>query len=535
MRKLFFILMAVLAGVLPLSAQQFEEITLNDQGQATVNIDLPGVNCYSFLATKAGVLEFNVGWSSTMIYQCDASASEGSKVVLSKSMAPDESGNVYSITVEEGVQYYFCTSYMVEPIEMTVAYGSGDNSIRLSANYEDGATFAMTGSNLELTIDRPVTISRTLVLYGEDGQEDVPVSCINYIFVTQYYYTIDLRSLVDYLMDGGKISVGDRFTIRLEGIADAANPSVLYGTDGTYSISFILDEMPATLLSINPADGSNIYTYYPEGGEDGFITFTFSEALDEDTESVNVTLSWGDQEAGSYEAYHPNFTIEGSVVAVDIRGIRIPEEVEGGRGSGGATRVSLSVSGLKTVDGRAVSPNYENAGTSAILAFYGVVKQEITFYYDFDPLDGNASLADYKEIMIWLSEPILYSGVQLQWFNARGQQQARNWTAEQIPFEWDGDEEGYVAYVPLSGISYNIQPVTVTVLDAYLMNGDAVTITGTFNTYPNSIGHLGVAPDEVVKVYGIDGRFVKEGIGEAAFEGLERGIYVAKGRKVLVR
>lgn len=532
MKRTLFILMAVLAGLLPLSAQQFKEIALDAEGQATFSLDM-GVNYFQFTAPETGTLEFSMGWSSTMIYQCDRAGSEDSKVVLAKSTTGN--GNVYSLPVEEGTLYYFCTSLVVDPVTMSVAYGSGDNAIQLSSNYADGEVYTMTGSNLEITIDRPVTIERTLVEYGEGQQEDVPTGYINAIYVTQYYYTIDLRALVDYLMDGGKIAVGDRFTIRLEGIADAADPSVVYGTDGTYAVTLELDEMPATLVSVDPADGSNLYTYYPEGGEEGFITFTFSEALDESLEGVDAVLSWGDQEAGSYEVYHPAFAIEGSVVTVDIRGIRIPEEVEGGRGSGGATRVSLSISGLKTTDGRSVSPNYENAGTSAILAFYGVVKQEISFIYDFDPQSGSESLEGYKEILIWLNNPILYSGVQLQWFDARGGQQTRSWTAEEIPFEWDSDYEGYVAYVPLSGISYNIQPVTVTVLDAYLMNGDAVTITGTFNSRPNSIEHLDVASDEVVKVYGVDGRFVKEGIGEAAFEGLERGIYVAKGRKVLVR
>ena len=535
MKRIFFAIFAALLGFTGVSAQvEFKDIEFTADSPASVELGM-GINYITFTAPEDGAVEFHVGWTSTMVYITDEAGTEDTKVLLAKDA--DENGYIYRMTVEAGRKYYVSTSIVTDPLTMTVGYASEVDAIKLSANYDDGDVFNMIGSNLEITIDRQVSIDRTLVVLPDGSEEDVPADCINAIFVTQYYYTIMLRDLMDYLMDGGKIAVGDKFTIRLEGIADANNPDVVYGEDGTFSITLELGEMPATLLGIDPADGSTIYTYYPEGGEDGFFVFTFSEPLNEDKTGVDVLFSWGDKEAGSYEEYHPDFTIEGSTVTVDIRGIRIPEEVEGSRGMNGNTLVSLAITGLTTADGGGVETNYPSSGSSGILAFYSVVKQEITFIYDFDPQSGNTSLDGYDEIKIWLSEPILYDGVTITWFDARGGQHSRTFTPEQVPFEYDDYEEGYVGYVPLNTISYNTRPVTVTVDNAYLMNGDAVTITGTFNTIPTGIDGVkaeGGAPS-TVKVYSLDGRFVREAAPAEALSGLQKGVYIVNGRKLMVK
>lgn len=535
MKRIFFAIFAALLGFTGVSAQvEFKDIEFTADSPASVELGM-GINYITFTAPEDGAVEFHVGWTSTMVYITDEAGTEDTKVLLAKDA--DENGYIYRMTVEAGRKYYVSTSIVIDPVTMTVGYTSAVNELKVSANYEDGEVFNMTGRNLEITIDRQATIERTLVVLPDGSEEDVPTNCINSIFVTQYYYTITLRDLMNYLMDGGKIAVGDKFTIRLEGIADANDPSLIYGEDGSFSVTLELGEMPATLLSISPADGSTIYTYYPEGGEDGFFVFTFSEPLNEDKTGVDVLFSWGDKEAGSYEEYHPDFTIEGSTVTVDIRGIRIPEEVEGSRGMNGNTLVSLAITGLTTADGGGVETNYPSSGSSGILAFYSVVKQEITFIYDFIPQNGNTSLEGYDEIAIWTNVPVMYDGITLTWFDARGGERSRTFTPEQVPFEWDDYEEGYLAHVSLRGISYNKTPVTVTVDNAYLMNGDPVTITGTFNNTGTGIDGVkaeGGAPS-TVKVYSLDGRFVREAAPAEALSGLQKGVYIVNGRKLMVK
>lgn len=535
MKRILFAIFTALLGFTGVSAQvRFTPIEFTAEEPASVELET-GINYYTFTAPEDGLVEFNVGWTSTLVYQTDAQGTEDTKVMLAKEIGSD--GNLLRMQVEAGSVYYVSTSIVTDPVTMTVGYTSAVNELKVSANYEDGEVFNMTGRNLEITIDRQATIERTLVVLPDGSEEDVPTNCINSIFVTQYYYTITLRDLMNYLMDGGKIAVGDKFTIRLEGIADANDPSLIYGEDGSFSVTLELGEMPATLLSISPADGSTIYTYYPEDGDEGLFIFNFSEPLNEDKTGVTAMISWGDMEAGSYEAYYPDFTIEGSKVTVDIRGIRIPETVAGSRGMAGNTTVSMSITGLSTPDGRDVETNYPNSGSSGIMAFYPVVKEEITFIYDFIPQNGNTSLEGYDEIAIWTNVPVMYDGITLTWFDARGGERSRTFTPEQVPFEWDDYEEGYLAHVSLRGISYNKTPVTVTVDNAYLMNGDPVTITGTFNNTGTGIDGVkaeGGAPS-TVKVYSLDGRFVREAAPAEALSGLQKGVYIVNGRKLMVK
>ena len=270
------------------SAQvNFQEVEFTADQPATVELQRD-INYFTFTAPETGTVEFHVGWSSTLVYQTDEAGTEDTKVMLAKDT--DADGNLFRLNVEAGTRYYISTSIVVDPVTMTIGYSSDVDAIKLSANYSDGDVFYMTGSNLEVTIDRQAVIARTLVAVNGGEYEDVPTSCINAVFVTQYYYTINLRDLADYLMDAGRIAVGDMFTIRLEGIADANNPEMIYGEDGTFSVTLELGEMPATLTGITPADGSTIYTYYPEDGDEGFIVFSFSEPLNEDPTGVSVMI-----------------------------------------------------------------------------------------------------------------------------------------------------------------------------------------------------------------------------------------------------
>ena len=42
-------------------------------------------------------------------------------------------------------------------------------------------------------------------------------------------------------------------------------------------------------------------------------------------------------------------------------------------------------------------------------------------------------------------------------------------------------------------------------------------------------------PDRVVKVYAVDGTFVKEGKAGEVLGGLKKGVYITEGKKVLVK
>lgn len=272
-------------------------------------------------------------------------------------------------------------------------------------------------------------------------------------------------------------------------------------------------------------------------GEEGLLTFTFTDELNTDKSKVTVDLAYGDSEAGSMGSFNPDFTIEGKTVVVDIRGYRFPETVETSRNGEVQTVITMNIKGLTTADGRAILTNNASAGTSGIVVTYPLKKQEISFYYDFLPTEGS-SLSGCSEIIIWLPEEVgvlTFDKVLLQWLNNRGTLQTKEFKAEEVPFAYDESYAGYVSHIPLAGVSKD-REVTLTVEGGMLSNGDSVEITGKFNTDPTGIDSvLGDDANAVVKLYTIDGILVKEAPAATVLTGVKKGVYIMNGKKVVVK
>ena len=298
-----------------------------------------------------------------------------------------------------------------------------------------------------------------------------------------------------------------------------------------------LDEMPVQVTDINPANGSTLYTFYPEGGDAGLITFTFDAELDPDpmanggTRPISVTCSYGDPESGSGATHNLPYTIEGNTLTADIRGIRFPETISSSRGGEQPTSITLNLKGLRSVDGRDVRTNYVGAGTTAVIAIYPLEKEQIQFYYDSDPQGG--SLQGYNEVLLWLSAPLMsFDNITYSWETSRGTR-TMVYGSDEIEFTYDEMMGGYTAYVPLDGVSKAV-PVTMTLVGGTLMNGDAANLEILFDP-TTGIDDVTVDGDEVVKVYTIGGTLVKECKLSEAANGLAKGVYIINNKKYVVK
>ena len=549
MKKTLFFLFAALMSFVSMSAQEqrpvdnnmIELASVDDEATFTFNAN---VHAFTFQAIEDGIIEFHVGWSSVMIYSTDRAFTEATKVMLNKQA--DSEGNFYFWEVEKGKTYYFSTSVLTDPVEIKVRYGTGDPGILIEANYEDNSLYSVTGRDLELTVDRQVSVAKYVVIYGDDNiEEEIPADYIQANYAMSYYITIMLGGLTDYLMDGGKITYGDKFTIRLEGIADANDPLTIYGEDGVIQRTFTLGEKPATVTNISPASGSEMYTYYPTDGEDGVVTFTFSDPLDETAEDVTCKVVYGDMEAGSYAELTVPFAISGNTVTVDLRGITFPENVAGGRGGSSLqqTNISITIRNLKTVDGREVQTNSEGSGISAVVASYRIVKQEIQYAVFWDPDQSNTLIfRENDHVTCYITQPIHFDGVTMTYWNGSGRELSKTLTLEDNPeyltYGYDEDMGAYAIYISLNGVSFYNQGVTISLNNASLMNGDEIQVSthyeGSRTSGIDAVVTGGDA-DAVVKVYAIDGTFVKEGAAGTVLQGLPKGLYIVGGKKVVVK
>ena len=546
MKRLLFTLLSIVLLAGGASAQiSWKEIVITDVDEpTTVTFTTGGANYLEFTAVATGVVSFEMGWSGIRLYYSDVTGAQGDNVPA-KSDASTGYATIYQLQVEEGQTYRLTTSSVTQAWTANVYYGEGESQVDLSmtSSYNDGDKYSVIDKNLQLVFNLPISVENVMIAYGEqpDGTFAVerPVNSSDYngTYTTQYFFVVELNKIIEPMIEENDIRPGEKFRITVNGIQSQGSDPQIYGEDGTYSVTLELDEMPVQVTDINPANGSTLYTFYPEGGDAGLITFTFDAELDPDpmanggTRPISVTCSYGDPESGSGATHNLPYTIEGNTLTADIRGIRFPETVSTSRGGEQPTSITLNLKGLRSVDGRDVRTNYVGAGTTAVMAIYPLEKEQIQFYYDSDPQGG--SLQGYNEVLLWLSAPLLsFDNITYSWETSRGTR-TMVYGSDEIEFTYDEMMGGYTAYVPLDGVSKAV-PVTMTLVGGTLMNGDAANMQILFDP-ATGIDDVTVDGDEVVKVYTIGGTLVKECKLSEAANGLAKGVYIINNKKYVVK
>lgn len=508
-----------------------EDITFTDividSEKTEISCNL-GVSYFKHTANKDGILVFHpLNYVNVIFYGTDQTGTEETSLTLKQDASYQK---YYQAEVKSGETYYFKTGMVLDLAKVEVYYddGTSNTDITIKSSYKDGDTFSPNGNNLELTIDREVNIASYKVLYGDGESVDIPSENIRTSYYNSFYCVIELTPIINSLIDKDKLAMDDTFTVRLEGIADKNNPEVIYGEDGVFEISFVLGKIPAALTNVSPASGSNINTYYVEGGEEGYIVFTFSENI---KETMEVTYSYGDVEAGSYVTDELPYEVEGNKVTVNIQGITFPEKVLTMTSGEVQTVVTIALRDVKTVDDGQISPNI---GT-LLGAIYKVVKEEIDYVCDFIPGEGE-SIDGLSEIIVWTKAKIFFDGVELAHKDKTGADKVTKFTSEECPSVYSEDYAGYIITVPLAGIEFGAGDVNLTVLNVRLTNGDEKEIKATFTTTGAGSGINDVlAADSVVTVYDVNGVFVAEGLMNEVVKNLEKGkVYLVNGQKLIV-
>ena len=544
MKRLLFTLLSIVLLAGGASAQiSWKEIVITDVDEpTTVTFTIGGANYLEFTAVATGVVSFEMGWSGIRLYYSDVTGAQGDNVPA-KSDASTDYATIYQLQVEEGQTYRLTTSSVTQAWTANVYYGEGESQVDLSmtSSYNDGDKYSVIDKNLELVFNLPISVENVMIAYGEqpDGTFAVerPVSDYSFTYTTQCFFVVELNKIIEPMIEENDIRPGEKFRITVNGIQSQGSDPQIYGEDGTYSVTLELDEMPVQVTDINPANGSTLHTFYPEGGDAGLITFTFDAELDPDpmanggTRPISVTCSYGDPESGSGATHNLPYTIGGNTLTADIRGIRFPETVSSSRGGEQPTSITLNLKGLRSVDGRDVRTNYVGAGTTAVMAIYPLEKEQIQFYFDSDPQGG--SLQGYNEVLLWLSAPLLsFDNITYSWETSRGTR-TMVYGSDEIEFTYDEMMGGYTAYVPLDGVSKAV-PVTMTLVGGTLMNGDAANLEILFDP-TTGISDVTVDGDEIVKVYTIGGTLVKECKLSEAANGLAKGVYIINNKKYVVK
>ena len=312
--------------------------------------------------------------------------------------ANGEKVRVYNVT--EGQTLYF---YNVMPLDggsFRIATGdeevvlsraipaAGDTPVSLSTNYDVSLSFTI-----------PVKCTKATIEVNGEKAELTP-------YVSNTYITINWFNTVRQWYREGKIKAGDTLTLTVTGIRDAGNsanrPDFGNGV-GKLILNYKMAGKPAELVweKGTPVSGvSDFLSYYLPGGDEGIVSYTFSEDLDPQCHP-KAEISYGDPdniEMGMYKEYPP-VTVEGKTVSINLQGVkRFPEEMLPGLPA--QKFIDLTVSGIKSADGQ-----YVLTGYSASPYSFGYSYNFKTLVYsiaaDWIPAAGS-QLNGGEEMEIWV-------------------------------------------------------------------------------------------------------------------------------------
>lgn len=109
---------------------------------------------------------------------------------------------------------------------------------------------------------------------------------------------------------------GDKFIVRLFNVTAADDATIVYGTDGTADVEYIIGEMPIQLISTENTSGA-FKSYYMPTDPTGIVTLTF----DGEVASAIVNLSFGSTDIeGDYYTEEITPVIEGKTIKIDLTG-----------------------------------------------------------------------------------------------------------------------------------------------------------------------------------------------------------------------
>ena len=270
-----------------------------------------------------------------------------------------------------------------------------------------------------------------------------------------HYVYVVIPSTYTKLMGEGKIKEGDDFKVQVAGVKSAADPTLVYGSDGLASVTLKAQRLPAKWLSSSHEDQSEIKSFYKEGDAEGLFSFTFSEPVT----AQKAFYAYGDKEAGTYKQVDVPFSSEGNNVVVNMQNIHLePAALDG------ATSIMLRVQGLTSADGQKVDCNVAST-PGALTMNYNikrVVVDEITG--GFDPLIEDIDKAD--SINCWVSDTIFFDAVKFD-YNLRGKAVSINLPASMASISGYAENAGAINIaVPVKNFNFDAGKVKVSLVNA---------------------------------------------------------------------
>lgn len=333
--------------------------------------------------------------------------------------------------------------------------------LTLGINYENGEeySFSNTDGAVVFEFNRAVTIENAWIIPATG--EKIAVEEVTDMHTIKFYYYCQIGNQIKTLIANGKIAVGSNFKIMLEGIKDQADPSIIYGQDGTASVELVAPRLPATFVSVSKPDNSTIDGYYEPGDDNGKITFTFSENVNCTTAKIN----YGNPEDDTNGEIELPVTCSENKVIADLGGINLnADQIKGN------TSVTLILVRVTTLDGALIEGNIPGS-PGAVSASYKIKKKLAEDVYGgFE----NADIDTAEKLECYVSAPITYDGALLT-YTLNGKVAETTIPAKQITVTPEEDG-GITLSVPILYLSFDAGKVTAEIINAQTEDGSMVDL-----------------------------------------------------------
>lgn len=448
---------------------------------------------YKYTATASGTLTF-IGTDLMYLYDLDSGETS-----LGTSSYVDGKRKVTYEVEADNTYYFYYKLNSSSTATFTASFVDPDTGIELT--YTNPATETtldiVSGGLISLQFNIEVSLGSATLSSGSQSET------VSYNYVNGYY-SYSIKDIVYNWLSAESISPGDDVTLTISNVTSVANSNVVYGDDGTLTLTYLAPEMPTTFEKESSTIPAKFLSYWLPDDEDGKMILVFSGNLNEEV-TPTVTLRFGstDEEDAMYTEY-PDCTVSGNTVTVDFTdSLRLAEKMlPNASNPTSYTTMSIKVSGIYDVNNvLIVDPDATgSAGSCNISLDYEDISANVTT--DFDPSSGKVLATTRTSVELWINgiSVVSYSGANLSYTSSNGNV-STTVAKEELEIDDYGDGSATIT-IPLSSDAVGGINLTVELADVAFTDGldhSDVSFSASYNEF--SMEWVTEAPAEAIETY----------------------------------
>ncbi|MCM1369632.1 MAG: hypothetical protein NC204_04595 [Candidatus Amulumruptor caecigallinarius] len=490
-----------------------------------------------YTPSSTGTVRFHYSGNQLPLYSA-ADHSEGSEV--NGDFAWDGSGGkILTYNLDGGHTYYLYDGFTMQSGTLIIEEGSSAlKLVSVSPSPEAGNLSVSNNYFVDLQFNYPVVVGNAFLIAGEQRKQIVTT-------LSNTYVTCNIASAVMDLYNSGTLKGGDKLTLRVMNIRESKNDENKYGENGMLEVEFTMDAKPAQLIGTKNVNinGVNVLSsYYQPGDPDAIMTLEFSEELDA-AKIPSANITYGNPDNAELNVYTETIpgTIQGKNAIFDFSGkLRRPADmIPGSTTETQPEYMFVAFANIYSADGQHVYTGSESNPYSFGASFKINVLQ-YTLSADFTPARGS-DLKSGQELEIWVMNGrfIKFDGV-LFTYEEKGEKKSIEVPYSEIRVvndEYSENDMSFFVTVPEMNIDAKT-PLEVTLKNMTCADGlsHEGEIKGDFNALPAGVEGITMeTAGENFDVYNVAGVLVLRNANAAMINTLAKGIYVANGKKFIVK